>query len=230
MLFIILFFSSLSYADCDCRSIKEGLSWEDFNCIKSCKFEEDFSKRQALLLNQCLDKKNIKKSLDKKKVNLLELRFVLAKITNQFENFETAQEQILKQKCPKCHFVSQTYTKVRFNSKKRIASCPLDRIKSKKYSVSFKEEITNNKLCRESLNKKFQSYVNGIVLGKSSEGKKLWKECPVGCSFQTSSKSRINTESCRGYLDLVVYCDHRVKKLYNIQSQYKAYLQCTELI
>lgn len=232
MLFLLFFsFSASAYTDCDCDLIKQGAGWENFNCIKSCNFEEDFNKHQDRFSQQCLSQKIMEKKVHKDQVKGIKLAFVLKNIQKELSQFEAQQEEPLKKKCPNCHFVSQTDTRVQFSSKKRIGTCPADKIKSKNYKVSFKDKkAKNSNSCREGLNKEFHSYINKILLGQNLEGKRLWKECPEGCSFQTYTKSRINIETCEGYLDMRVYCDHQVKKKYNILSRYQAYLQCKEPI
>ena len=351
---------AFSSTNCDCELIKKGVGWENFNCIKSCNFEEDFNKYQEQFVQQCLtqntrikqnsshqqnssQEKNIsqqsptakenlrpqkntaqqqkptaqqipsqqnssphktptqqqnpiqqkttqyqsnsaqknasqqqntktqeniaqqqnptpkqipshqqnptqqntsaqkpltqqqnptsqqnpfEKQIHKKQVKGFKMGFVISDIQKEFADFETQQEIPLKQTCPQCDFVSQTDIQVSFSSKKTIGQCPKDKIKSHNFSISFKEESQDTKSCRETLDKKFHSYVNKVVLGKSTEGQFLWKECPDGCSFEIYSQSRINVKTCTGYLDLRADCNHQRKKEYHISSQYKAYLQC----
>ena len=296
---------AFSSTNCDCELIKKGVSWENFNCIKSCNFEEDFNKYQKQFVQQCLtqntrlkqnsshqqnssqqknisqqsptpqenltpqkntaqqqnptaqksrsqksssqqkiptqqipsqqnptqqqissQQKTFEKQIHKQKIKGFKMGFVIRNIQKEFADFETQQEIPLKKTCPHCDFVSQTDIQVRFSSKEPIGQCPKDNIKSQNFTATFTEPIKDTKFCRETLDKKFHSYVNKVVLGKSTEGQFLWKECPDGCSFEIYSQSRINVKTCTGYLELRADCDHQRKKEYHISSQYKAYLQC----
>ena len=74
----------------------------------------------------------------------------------------------------------------------------------------------------------------GDILRQSSVDflKKIWTDCPTGCSFAVSYAKNINSNQCYGDLEMKVICTHRKKTkwtgnpLYDISIDYKGDVKC----
>lgn len=91
------------------------------------------------------------------------------------------------------------------------------------------------------MNAYINNYVKALLAGKEADilkkdgidfSKKIWTDCPTGCSFAINYVKNINSNQCSGDLNIVVGCTHRKKTkwtgnpLYNIAIEYKGDVKC----
>lgn len=115
--------------------------------------------------------------------------------------------------------------------------CAKQYLKTHKYSHRIKVEFGENKVCEKEqvkeINKNANKYVDSIIGENDNElSRKLWSECPNGCSFTVNRITKINKSGCYGDVDLKVICTHKRKTnwarnpVYNISVDYKGDIQC----
>ena len=82
--------------------------------------------------------------------------------------------------------------------------------KTYRYKTKIRAGAGKKKTCgedqMEEINKKAESYMDRII-GKRN--KKLWTECPKGCSFHIIDRSKFNDKDCSRDINLEVICTHK---------------------
>ena len=109
--------------------------------------------------------------------------------------------------------------------------------KTHEYLHGMKIGLRKGEICEEEQINEIESYlfehVDGIMRGnKSRFSKKIYLECPDGCSFNFNQVSQIDKKNCAGNLVLRVTCAHRSKRknliipVYDISIDYEGDIKC----
>ena len=238
ILFLLLSPVALAQSNsiCDCERIKRELKCDNPDCIKICNLESFFNQINLQLNKQCLKSEEINKKFKKKKISAMHLESFSQKVIEHIKKLEADEKQTLEKNCPDCGLVSKISADIDPILPKK--TCPQQYLKVHSYSQAKKLSLKNERDCGETEKKKlieaFTDYSEEIIRGKTEASKKLWNECPDGCSFDISYVIQINEEDCSGNINLNIACTHRVKKsfwnipIYNVSIDYEGVLKCAE--
>lgn len=238
--FFLLFSSTYSEAEatkytmCNCEEIEKTKKCEDPKCIPICEISTAIEAAGKVAAKKCMEKGIDGKSFSIKKTIITKLEDFLHKSEEEIKKAEEKHKKILKEHCPECALHPQT--NVSFVPIIKKETCEKKHLKTHDHKVRAVLNLTHSKKCTKQhitqINHDFQGYVEGILRkNKKPFSKKIYKECPDGCSFDVTYIVTTNEEKCLGDLELKVACTHQTKKswfvpVYDISLNYEGNVKC----
>ena len=130
-----------------------------------------------------------------------------------------------------CDNTEEMYGKTKelcFQEYKFENCCPKKYLKAHSYTTKFtlREEGENCRIVDiRMLSMKKKKFMKDTL---KSDNKKLWNDCPRGCSFHMKDNSTYTPKGCSENVDLTVLCTHKRDDDYQVSINYEGGIQCNK--
>ncbi|MCZ0932674.1 MAG: hypothetical protein OXJ52_05955 [Oligoflexia bacterium] len=246
---LFFFFGAYSFAGlaetlCDCEEIVKTKKCDNPDCVKICNLKNPLMDISSFFVETCLGKGS-DYVVSKEDVVATEALSLIEKSKQTIMEIIEKSKESLKKNCPQCQKLYKISARFGFKPKKK--TCPEEYLKVHSYKESKQMDQKKGACNLDELLNYLENYAIFLVTKNKqytpkgissadkklmeSRSKKLWAVCPSKCSFLTNYVTTINSEECKGEVDIKIGCTHKVetkwfKPIYDVDIDYKPDLKC----